>query len=85
MSRIIVGGTLVPGGFTRMEWFSTTVFNPLGDWDTPPWTLAHPRSAGAELVTFDHGKTLIGTRFRYRFSIRHVSGTATATFDVDHS
>ena len=90
MSRTTFGGTLAPGGVTGLAWSAPTVFNPSGDWDTPPWTLAHPRlvapaTTTPTLITFDHGKFAFRGVYRYSFFVRHAGGTAIAVFDIDHS
>jgi hypothetical protein len=91
MSRIIFGGTLAPGQVTGLEWRLPTIFNPQGDWDGPPWTLAHPRApippgtTTPRLETFNHGKFMLGGVYRYSFFVQHALGLAVAVFDIDHS
>ena len=59
----------------------STVFNPGGDWGALN-LLAHPRTSGAELITFNTGKRL-RTGWVYTFCVRSSGATATIEYDID--
>jgi hypothetical protein len=89
MSRIAFGGTLSPGGLiglARVGPATISIPRAIGT-----YALAHPRFPPAPatttptLVTFDHGKFLLGGVYRYSFFIRHAAGFGPVVFDVDMS
>jgi hypothetical protein len=84
MGRFLIGGFLAPGASTRFGLsVRNSAFNPSGDWGNI-FAMAHPRNAGAELLSTSHSKLQSSTtgRFFYTITITNI-GPAVTFWDFD--